>query len=728
MTRLLHLLCWACVSGLMLPAVALAAAAPHAVAPYAAASNAAVSLPRQRNGQDALDSASRQAVANPAGAVARLIELSHQGSAAQRALAAWALAGAYSALSDDAAAAALVWRLERSASPFDRSVAGLVRAAAARDAGVPDMALRHALHAVQQLDQALSGITPGLPEDSLRAEALRLLGAVMGSTGQVAEGLRHLQSSRRLAQALRDNRREARAWHEEADVLAQYGQAERAQAAEAEAWQAAQALVPTDPALLAVVQTGVARRALAASRDANALNSALANARADALTNARSAARLALAWARTAAAPALQAQALLLLSQTERLAGDGSAALGSARAAHTALAGLPEHAALKRMALAQVGLAHIACGRVVQGRQAVEAVLARQSGAQAWASTFPTTGPVDGANEASAANAPTAATTSTTSTTSSIDPLAPDVLRQLDQALHAASEPRAALEVFHRERALHQARIEQERSVVLRDLQTRHDRDRQQRELDTLNRSNALKAAAFEQRAQMQHGLWAAALLVTLGMGIMVTLYSRLRGLRQRLAASQTQLKEFSERDALTGLANRRHGQAVIASSGLTAEFAGALLLLDVDHFKRINDQHGHAVGDAVLVEVARRLRSAAREGDLVVRWGGEEFLLASLGAAAAQVGPLAERLRQAVAGAPIASQAGPLSVTVSIGCASFPLPGEPAMGWDQAVDRVDAALYLAKAAGRNRACAVQPRGAGVNSEPSPHGQSCTAA
>jgi diguanylate cyclase (GGDEF)-like protein len=149
----------------------------------------------------------------------------------------------------------------------------------------------------------------------------------------------------------------------------------------------------------------------------------------------------------------------------------------------------------------------------------------------------------------------------------------------------------------------------------------------------------------------------------------------------------------------------------VIAGGGLEAAFEGALLLLDIDHFKRINDQHGHAVGDAVLVEVARRLNQTVRGDDLIVRWGGEEFLVVSLRLPAPRVPLLAERLRLAVAGVPIDSPAGPLAVTMSIGHAHFPLHGEPAPGWERAVDRVDGALYAAKAQGRNRACAVEPIG-----------------
>jgi diguanylate cyclase (GGDEF)-like protein len=631
------------------------------VTPAKAASEPSVTV-NATAARDKLDALSRNAAADPATAAARLVERASEGSAVQRALTAWALAQAYRDLSDDAATAALVWRLERSTSAFERAVAALVRAQTARDDAAPDLAVREARESLQRLDAALATVTPGLLEDTLRAEVLRLLGAVTGATGQVEDGLRHLQGSRRLAQALRDPAREALALNEEADVLAQYGQNERAQDAQSEARRVAQAATPPDAALLARLHAGAARRALAQAHEPSAR------------AVAEAAAQSALASARSARAVALEAEALLLLSQIERLNNEPAAALRSARAAQSAVAGLPAAAQIKRMALAQSGLAQIAAGQVTQGRQAVEAVLVRNGAA-------------------------------------GNDPLAAALLRQLDEALRAAGQPRAALEVFHRERALQTARLEHERTVVLRDLQTRHDRERQQRELDSLNHANALKATALEQREQMQRGLWAAALLVTLGMIAMVVLLRRLHRLRKRLAASQARLKDFSERDPLTGLANRRHCQAAIAGGGLEAAFEGALLLLDIDHFKRINDRHGHAVGDAVLVEVARRLNQSVRGDDLIVRWGGEEFLVASLRLPAERVPLLAERLRLAVAGLPIDSPAGPLMVTVSVGHAHFPLHGQAALGWERAIDRVDAALYAAKAAGRNRACAAEPAG-----------------
>lgn len=166
-------------------------------------------------------------------------------------------------------------------------------------------------------------------------------------------------------------------------------------------------------------------------------------------------------------------------------------------------------------------------------------------------------------------------------------------------------------------------------------------------------------------------------------------------------------LCELSQKDPLTGLANRRHFNAVVdreidrvARSGEAA----LLLMLDIDHFKRVNDTHGHAAGDLVLQSVARTLMSCVRPMDTLARYGGEEFavVLPCCQAAFGQV--VAERIRRSVESTPVPIAPGvALNVTVSIG-------GAFALEWIRStrllwVDRADAQLYRAKEAGRNRVC-----------------------
>ena len=124
-------------------------------------------------------------------------------------------------------------------------------------------------------------------------------------------------------------------------------------------------------------------------------------------------------------------------------------------------------------------------------------------------------------------------------------------------------------------------------------------------------------------------------------------------------AASEHALRTQSERDPLTNLSSRRHLLAVMARHA-EREFQGALLMLDLDHFKRINDEHGHAAGDAVIIETARRIEQVVRGSDLVVRWGGEEFLIFAPELDPAALQHLAERLLRAIGSRPIATEAGP--------------------------------------------------------------------
>ena len=175
----------------------------------------------------------------------------------------------------------------------------------------------------------------------------------------------------------------------------------------------------------------------------------------------------------------------------------------------------------------------------------------------------------------------------------------------------------------------------------------------------------------------------------------------RAKAQEDTLARQARELFELSTTDALTGLGNRRRLEATIAE--LTATHGDdarvTVVLFDVDHFKAVNDTFGHAVGDTVLRIVAKRLQGAVDERSHVVRWGGEEFLLAVVGLEEAQAGSLAERLRHVVGATPCAvSQDRTIAITVSGGCATG-----PAAAFAAAVEAADAALYEAKRAGRDR-------------------------
>jgi diguanylate cyclase (GGDEF)-like protein len=195
---------------------------------------------------------------------------------------------------------------------------------------------------------------------------------------------------------------------------------------------------------------------------------------------------------------------------------------------------------------------------------------------------------------------------------------------------------------------------------------------------------------------------------------------TELEALSQALKEKSLVLERSSITDPLTGLHNRRfltdHIDIEIAASlrrSQEARAAGALpvdtdsvfFLIDVDHFKRVNDVHGHAVGDAVLVQFGWRVRSVLRESDYLVRWGGEEFLAVARDTDRARAEELAERIRAVVADTPFLTETGrmlPVSCSIGFACLPF-VPWRPhALGWQDVVRLADFALLAAKRAGRN--------------------------
>jgi diguanylate cyclase (GGDEF)-like protein len=176
----------------------------------------------------------------------------------------------------------------------------------------------------------------------------------------------------------------------------------------------------------------------------------------------------------------------------------------------------------------------------------------------------------------------------------------------------------------------------------------------------------------------------------------------RVKTLQDELLRRNAELDVISRTDPLTRLYNRRHlleRLDALADRAVQEQSAVGAIMVDIDHFKRINDTAGHAGGDAVLREFASRLRSVLRADDVAGRWGGEEFLVLVPGADHEGVRALAERVRASVEEAPFdTSEAGPLRVTTSAGF-SVDRGDDP----DGLVVRADAALYDAKEAGRNR-------------------------
>lgn len=208
-------------------------------------------------------------------------------------------------------------------------------------------------------------------------------------------------------------------------------------------------------------------------------------------------------------------------------------------------------------------------------------------------------------------------------------------------------------------------------------------------------------------RVFLDHGHMGNAFWISLLVPLPFTL--ALGGIGMHLVASLEQawraVNEMAMHDALTGLSNRRH---FIPAAQRELDLAQrhqqalAVLLLDVDHFKVINDAFGHLHGDAVLVEIARRCQHALRATDLLARWGGEEFIMLLPNTPLPQALQLAERVRAAIVREPrLRIEGQDVEVTASLGAVGL-APGQT-LSLDELIRRADSALYQAKSAGRDR-------------------------
>lgn len=278
-----------------------------------------------------------------------------------------------------------------------------------------------------------------------------------------------------------------------------------------------------------------------------------------------------------------------------------------------------------------------------------------------------------------------------------------DLLEQHVDALEAAGRAPAALQTLRRWVALNGELTTSQREQALAQLQERFAAQQRLREIDRLKLDNARRDAELQLRAWRERAWAAAAVLVAL---MAFITWQRLARSRSDIA----RLSDESQHDPLTGACNRRYGEALLErlerdNAALSAQQRRpvALLLLDVDHFKRVNDTHGHAAGDAVLVEMTRRLQMMLRDGDAVVRWGGEEFLLVLPRTDTAGLRVIAGRVLAAIGNQPVVLPNGrAIAIRASVGGVVWAAGSGAA--WADQLALADAVLYRAKRDGRNRA------------------------
>lgn len=274
-----------------------------------------------------------------------------------------------------------------------------------------------------------------------------------------------------------------------------------------------------------------------------------------------------------------------------------------------------------------------------------------------------------------------------------------DLTREYGAALERAGDMRGALQAYHKGESLSDQLMSTARERALLELSGKFDAERRMREIELLKRDNALKNHDLRAQRLQQQTMLIATGLIGLACAALAWAFRRIRKANARLLFE-------SQHDALTALHNRRYFNEQVLMRDGGEPFQGCVLLIDLDHFKHINDTFGHPAGDAILAAVGHRMTKALRANDLLVRWGGEEFLALLDPMSDAELNAATHRILNAIREEPVAWNGQRIHCTVSIGCARFPLRGMGVpVSLERAIGLADQALYEAKRRGRNRAC-----------------------
>ncbi|MFZ6819386.1 tetratricopeptide repeat-containing diguanylate cyclase [Undibacterium sp. Ji22W] len=219
-----------------------------------------------------------------------------------------------------------------------------------------------------------------------------------------------------------------------------------------------------------------------------------------------------------------------------------------------------------------------------------------------------------------------------------------------------------------------------------------------------------LQAEVEKSRLNIQRWVFLA-LLLMLALAWSARLFMQTRKRNTALLVENKELDYQRFQDPLTQLFNRRY---VMENSAAIwdkiQQQSAAILIIDADHFKKINDNFGHPAGDAALIEIARRIKLTMRDSDIVVRWGGEEFLVCSFACNAEQARIMVSRVLEELRRSTLEFAGKTIALSASIGYVLAPLQGQTKgfIEFDDSVKLADAALYLAKTTGRNRAVGVE--------------------
>ena len=272
-----------------------------------------------------------------------------------------------------------------------------------------------------------------------------------------------------------------------------------------------------------------------------------------------------------------------------------------------------------------------------------------------------------------------------------------------------------AVQALKDQQAVSAELFQADRARAVASLQEEFDAEKNKKKIELLEKENNLKDVDLRFKTYQQIAAIVCICITGIGGVFIFILYQKGRKANRLLQEVNEQLAFHAKHDPLTGLHNRRsfvekmspreHSPSIERRSD-GRDLPDCLILLDIDRFKSINDRWGHAAGDKVLKEVAARLEKAVRDTDMVLRWGGEEFLIFSPNATPTQITVLVDRLLRTIADTPIGTGTEHVQVSISAGFISLPFSGIPQekIDWEKALNLADAALYFAKQNGRNRA------------------------
>ncbi|RUO25474.1 hypothetical protein CWE09_01685 [Aliidiomarina minuta] len=283
------------------------------------------------------------------------------------------------------------------------------------------------------------------------------------------------------------------------------------------------------------------------------------------------------------------------------------------------------------------------------------------------------------------------------------------VLSHLADAYEIAEDYQQQAQTLIEQQSLRNAIFRSERDQAISELQIRYEAEEQKQQILLLEQRGELQTRLLENKQLQQRVVVLFIIVVIMALCLVYIAYRAARKTNQKLNEANEKLQDQSLKDPLTGLQNRRSLQQALTERKRLPGEQDALLLLDIDLFKQINDREGHAAGDAVLVELAARLTKTSRGTDMVIRWGGEEFLIYLRGTNCEALPEFARRVLDIIASEPIIYQQREIKVSATGGFITLPFAGldETELDWERALQIADMSLYIGKSQGRNQITGV---------------------